>query len=922
MDAARWRKIEAIYGAALAVEPSRRAAVLEQSCAGDESLRRELESLLAHDERTGPRLEVPALVVPPETSAGLTGQSIGHYEIREKLGEGGMGVVYKARDTRLGRNVALKFVKAQFSERFEREARAVAALNHPHIATLHDVGEHAGAPYLAMEFVEGHSLKGPRPVREVIGFGIQIAGALAEAHAAGIVHRDLKPANILVTEKGSVKILDFGLAKLQEQADGARPSVTSLEGAVAGTPGYMSPEQIDGRRVDYRSDVFAFGCLLYELLSGRHAFEGDSISQVLTATATKEPKPLDGAPVQLERLIRLCLHKDPDHRLQHISDARVALEEMRDAPEAARRWKAWARLRIPLALTAAVLILVACGWFFWRGRSNSLPPPTLVPLTNHPGDELFPSFSPDGTQVVFSWLREGQTTSDIYVQMVGSTTPLRLTDDPASDFYPAWSPLGDQIAFVRTQEGRRSIYLTSRLGGQPRKLADYRPVYNNKFSWSADGKWLAVAEMESGETNGIFLIPVDRGERRTLLSGPVSSGRYAFPTISPDGRSLAYALVGAGFGMGDIYLLELTPDLAPKSQPRRLTPVAGRFAGIAWALDGKSVIYGAMYHVLGDRYLWRIPVSGSARPTRIELAGEGALFPTLSRVGSRLAFGRVRLGAFDIWKLVAGASPERFLSTSSFDIDPAFSPDGKRIAYTSAGSHYRSALWIANADGSNRLQVTEARGGGMGSPRWSPDGRQIAFNCQSEDGHFDVFVIDAEGGRPRRLTPFPSDEHFPTWSRDGRWIYFHSNRTGYAGIWRIPSAGGEAIQIIDKGAGFTAALESWDGKELYYTKEAQPGLFARFLAGGPERRIIGLPVGGEFAPVEGGIYYITRPISARPKACELRFLGLTTGQSRVLNRFRAGELHGLSVSPDRQIALTCSMPDSEGQDLMLIENFR
>ncbi|MGO9258430.1 MAG: protein kinase domain-containing protein [Bryobacteraceae bacterium] len=332
----------------------------------------------------------------------LSGRIIGSYKVLGRLGEGGMGVVYKAKDTRLGRSVALKFIKAQFSRHWEREARAVAALNHPHIATLYEVGDHQGSPYLAMEFVEGRPLKSPLPVKQAIEYGIQIADALAAAHAAGIVHRDLKPGNILVTKKGSVKVLDFGLAKLAEP-EGA-PASTETAGLV-GTPGYLAPEQIEGQPADTRSDIFAFGCLLYQLLSGRRAFPGETIMAALIAAATTEPKPLEGAPERLEELVRLCLRKDPESRLQHIDDARIMLEALREGPKsggagapagaglaaAPARWplaKLW-RIAIPVLLAA---VLAAGGLYYRSHRAKPLTDKDSIILsdfTNTTGDSVF-----------------------------------------------------------------------------------------------------------------------------------------------------------------------------------------------------------------------------------------------------------------------------------------------------------------------------------------------------------------------------------------------------------------------------------------------------------------------------------------------------------------------------------------------------
>ncbi len=420
MDLEQSRKIEALYEAALKVEPAQRATFLAENCADDESLRREVESLLLHDDNAGSFLEVPALEMLPDRARPAAGQRLSHYEIVEKLGEGGMGFVYKARDTRLGRSVALKFVKAQFSERFEREARAIAALNHPHIATLYEVGEHEGAPYLAMEFVEGNPLKGPRPVKEVIEYGIQVADALAAAHAAGIVHRDLKPGNILVTQKGSVKILDFGVAKLRARVGDGAPATATLTGMSAGTPGYMSPEQIDGKPADARSDIFSFGCVLYELASGRHAFEGDSVGQVLGATATTEPKPVDGVPEELEKLIRRCLRKDPARRFQHMADVRVALEELKEESDsgalvaaASPRWSFAKSVGLGLGILASVLVLLIAlnvGRLRERvlGRANTprITSLAVLPVKNFSGDPSQEFFADGMTDTLIAGLAQ------------------------------------------------------------------------------------------------------------------------------------------------------------------------------------------------------------------------------------------------------------------------------------------------------------------------------------------------------------------------------------------------------------------------------------------------------------------------------------------------------------------------------------
>jgi serine/threonine protein kinase/dienelactone hydrolase len=374
MTPERWSQIKDLFSAALETPESERPRFLESACCGDADLRAEVERLLAGNQE--PSWQSPAARLFTVAAQLEPGDTVAHYRIEARLGEGGMGVIYQAKDTRLGRSVALKFTKAQFSRHWEREARAVAALNHPHIATLYEVGEHGGVPYLAMELVQGSPLTGPLPVKQTIEYGIQTADALAAAHEAGIVHRDLKPANILVTEKGSVKVLDFGLAKLAEQEDAPASTLTA---GLAGTPGYMSPEQMEGKPADARSDIFAFGCILYELLSGHRAFQRQSIIATIAAVGREEPKPLrefvKDVPDHLERIIRRCLRKRPEERYASMPEIERELEDCRavaSEPVSGINLRAlFQQSKRPRVAIPVLLILLALGSLsaWWLQRS-------------------------------------------------------------------------------------------------------------------------------------------------------------------------------------------------------------------------------------------------------------------------------------------------------------------------------------------------------------------------------------------------------------------------------------------------------------------------------------------------------------------------------------------------------------------------
>ena len=870
----------------------------------------------------------------------MTGQTLLHYEVLEKLGEGGMGVVYKARDTHLDRFVAIKVLPPERvadperKRRFVQEAKAASALNHPNIIHIYDISNQAGVDFIAMEYVPGKTLdqlmrrKGMR-VNEALKYAVQVADALSRAHAAGIVHRDLKPSNIMVDEHGLVKVLDFGLAKLTEAAAPGEDEPTrtlrpqSEEGTIVGTVAYMSPEQAQGKRVDARSDIFSFGTLLYEMVTGRRAFHGDTIISTLAAIINKEPEPVGAdIPRDLEKIITRCLRKDPVRRFQHMADLKVELEEVKvesesgisaaEAPARLRRRRRWL-----LGAAVAVPLLAVPTWFLLRKASAPLPPPSVVPLTSYPGSELYPSFSPDGNQVAFAWDGEKQDNFDIYVKLVGSGAPLRLTTDPAEDTCPAWSPDGRQIAFVRQKGNQAAIYVISPLGGPERKLADFRPTDFLSMSWSPDGKWLAVGELEPKGVNGIFLVPVERGEKHRLTTNRVSFDHS--PAFSQDGRFLAYASC-TGLYSCDVHLLELGADFLPKGQPRRLTHQDVDIHGIAWTTDGRSLVYAASRDAGFTIHLWRLPVSGAAKPERLELAGPQARLPAIARVGNRLVYAQ---GGWDgdIWKFEAGAPAKNFISSTLTDSSPQFSPDGKRIAFESGRSGSGHEIWVSNRDGSNLVQLTDGLGRLQGTPRWSPDSRWIAFDSQGEDGHWDIYVIDAAGGQPRRLTPYPSDENIPSWSRDGKWIYFTSNRSGNREIWRMPAAGGESVQVTDNG-GFVA-FESWDGKTLYYIKDGgwplPTPLFAKSLAGGPERQILDSVLVRAFVVFEDGIYHIAR--ADKEGAYPLQFFEFATGKSRLLTRIEGQIFWGLTVSPDRRTVLF-SVAKPINFDLMLIENFR
>jgi eukaryotic-like serine/threonine-protein kinase len=506
----------------------------------------------------------------------MVGRTISHYEIVEKLGEGGMGVVYKAHDTHLDRFVAIKVLPpekvadAERKRRFVQEAKSASALNHPNIITIHDIASDDGLDYIAMEYVPGKPLnqviaRRGLPLAEALKYAVQIASALAAAHAAGIIHRDLKPANVMVSgapeRSGFIKVLDFGLAKLTDKSDSSDREFTqsvqqddtpaSGEGSIVGTVSYMSPEQAEGKKVDARSDTFSFGSLLYEMVTGRRAFQGESTLSTLSAVLREEPKPasqiVEGLPRELERIIARCLRKNPERRFQTMADLKVALEELKEESDSGTLSAAPTRQQRPRrrlvwagALLAAFTLVLGTLWFMRPPGKTAEAALNPVPLTTYPGFQLRPSFSPDGNQVAFAWDGEKQNNFDIYVKMIGTNgPPLRLTTDAASDSSPAWSPDGRFVAFLRDlPSGKTAVLLIPAIGGLERKIAEI--FTSSRPAWSPDGNWLAINEKDSEiGPFALSLLSVDTGEKRRLTSPPKQSFGDFDPAFSPDGRSLA-----------------------------------------------------------------------------------------------------------------------------------------------------------------------------------------------------------------------------------------------------------------------------------------------------------------------------------------------------------------------------------------------
>lgn len=883
----------------------------------------------------------------------MIGQSLGRYRIDAKLGEGGMGVVYKALDTQLGRAVAIKVLPPdtvadpERKRRFIQEAKSASALNHPAIVTVHDFAEADGQAFIVMEYLPGATLDQIIPPtglapHVVLKYAAQMADALAKAHEAGILHRDLKPSNVLITEDGRAKILDFGLAKLLEtQGSHTETTVAATDaGVVVGTAAYMSPEQAEGRKLDGRSDIFSFGSVLYEMVTGRKAFRGDSRLSVLHKVVTEDPVPpsqVSGAiSVDLEKTILRCMRKDPSRRFQSMADLRVALEDLSSesgaapVPQRQRALPAW------LPIVATAIVISAIGYVIVQQRSN-VPAPAeplhAVPITALAGALRMPSLSPDGAHVVFRWSGPKDDNSDLYVQQIGvAAPPLRLTSSPEFDYSPSWSPDGRAIAFLRggASGGVGEVRVVPPLGGPERKVAEfnnsatlYRPP---SLAWCPDSSCVLVTESATGESSSVIVsIDITTGQKRQMSFSKGQLVTDLDPMISPDGLWLVFRRDTTPF-TGDYYRV---PMMGAESagDPVRLT--FSRSAGdspakAAWTPDSRSIIFSAR------GALWRADAIEPGTRSRLPFIGEDGREPSLAKArdGSvRLVYVRATVDS-NVWRLTlpaAGApatsAPQPVVRSPRFEHLPNVSPDGTRIVFLSNRSG-ESEFWIADIDGANMVQLTTlAALPGFG--RWSPDASMIAFHSDPQ-GRPDVLVIPAQGGVPRTITADFEGGAFPSFSRDGRWIYFTAEMQQR--IWKIAIAGGKPVPVTSGGG--SLALESVDGRDLYYLDGRAPAsLWRQPLSGGAPVKLLDGVINSAFDVIASGIYYLDRATPdttasvTTTRTARLQYYDFATRRSTVIAADVGSVNLGLSASPDGR-TIFFSRTDASADELMLVEKFK
>jgi len=910
MTPERWQQVKEIFNSALMYRPEERGPFILQACSGDENLRSEVESLIASHEESGsfidqPAFEVAASMLAGERAALRSGQSVASYEVISFISRGGMGEVYLAEDKRLGRKVALKVLPASFTtnddrlRRFEQEARAASALNHPNIITIYEIRQAADSHVIATEFVEGETLRqrlshSPLTLSEALDVALQVADALSAAHKAGIIHRDIKPENIMLRPDGYVKVLDFGLAKLSEQASPAVAAeaptiqVRTGSGIVIGTAGYMSPEQARGLGVDSRSDIFSLGAVMYEMIAGRKPFQGDTPSDTLASILKTEPPPLSrvarGVPPELARIVTKALRKDREERYQVVKDLWLDLKALKQELEfqdkldrsvgseddgggttmmAAGEPTATLsgprptlsrsaisnisesisieikrhRVGATLALIAAALIVAAgvFGVYKWLHREQPVShfwDVRLTRLTNS-GNAIDATISPDGKYIVYAL--SDRSRQSLYIRQVSTANDkLIVPPAPVGVFGMTFSPDGTELYYaIKANLDAGTLYRIPVLGGIPVKVLE---KIDGPISFSPDGKQFVLVRgnyPNPGESALVIANVDGSGERNLVVKkSPERFSPIFFtgPSWSPDGKIVASTVATIG-GRSKIVGFSVEDG-----SERDLSSESWLYsARVQWLPDMTGLLV-----IAGDNatnsMVWHMNYpDGRVRRVTNDLNAYRAI--GLTQDGQKLTTVQ-SLGLVNLWVVPEGNAAKAIRlptgNVSNFfgssGSNVSWTPDGRIVYVSNEGGN--SDIWITERDGNNRKQLTANNGTNV-SPVVSADGRYIVFGSW-HDGR-NLWRINLDGSNPVRLTSGLSDS-FPALSADSRWVVYTAYEGAKPTIWKVSIDGGTPVRITDHVA--TVAAVSPDGRFIAYTYPESQDPFA------PPNRIAVIPFDG------------------------------------------------------------------------------
>lgn len=971
MTPERWQQVDEIFQAAIELNPAERLSFLETSCAGDEELRREVESLITSDEQglsvvDSPAYEVAAGLLLGETPELPEGHQISHYRILTLLGSGGMGEVYLAQDMTLGRQVALKLLPSEFTgnaerlRRFQQEARAVSALNHPNILTLHEISYVEDRHFIATEFVDGETLR-QRLKRsrltpaEALEIATQIGSALAAAHQAGIVHRDIKPENIMLRRDGYVKVLDFGLAKLAEQrlstVDAEAPTVrqaATTPGLVMGTIRYMSPEQARGLDVDTRSDIFSFGVVLYEMIAGHAPFKGETTSDLIAALLKEEPDPLvnhaPNTPDELQLLISKTLRKKKEDRYQTISALLIDLKVLsREKTDTARNVRGLAETITGSALStregeaaatassveyvvgrikhhparaalivAALAVIVAGMAFGFSPLINRLRAPSLemkvsrIPNTEKSGAV---AISPDGKYVAH--VQQG-----LWVIHIATNSSVQIAPPSSLDYGAlTFSKDGSYIFYVQNDG---VLFQVPVLGGESKKVLT---GVSGPISFAPDGQRFAfVRELNSEETALMIANVNGSGEQTLITRKRPEILNTSGPGWSPDGRLIA---VAAGMVASNGTITIIGVDVSTWKEEKISGQAWQDLDRVEWLSDGSGLVVPGTDISSGLSQIWHVPYpAGQVRRITHDLNNYGDLSLTADSRSLVTIQYEQRNG---LWIVPDGdSSRAKPVTASKHELYRVISwtPDG-RIVYASNAGGGRD-IWIMNGDGTSPKQLTKNAGNNQ-LPNASPDGRYILFSSnRTNAGAFNIWRMDMDGSNPIQLT-HGSGEVGATCSPDGRWVIYSKGGPEVPAdvktLWKVPIDGGDPVPLTTTPAAGPDISPDGTLIATWYKQGAKaPWQIALIpLTGGPPVKVFDATRTGVFrvrwAPDGQAITYI----KTSDGISNIWRQPVGGGPATQLTQFTSEQIEGFDWSRDGQ--LICSRGFS-ARDVVLISNFR
>lgn len=963
MNPEKLKKVEEVYHEVLEVPPHERQSFLQMSCGDDIELRCEVESLLSFENTYAGLIDSTPDSLAAEIFANepsIIGTQINQYRIVSLLGEGGMGTVYLAEDTILGRKVAIKLLSKEISfdtsrrDRFFQEAKSASALNHPNILTVHEIGEFAGAHYLVTEFIEGKTLKLYRSeesptINNLLSIAVQIASALSVAHEAGIIHRDIKPDNVMIRSDGIVKILDFGIAKLTNVTASnlldteavTRAKTLTIPGSIIGTPQYMSPEQARGQKIDLRTDIFSFGVVLYEAMSGCLPFSGTTSIDIIGSILKDEPKPLrelqPQIPVKIENIVSKALCKDRDQRYQYIRDM---IEDLKDAKQTL---EVDAKIVTPTSIGKAsktlsntadlatqrrfslihalIFLLITSGiigtiwWFLPKsGTADLLLKSTeVVSWASQPGEVYSEgTFSPDAKMIAFTSTQNGS--KNIWIKQTTSGEAIQITKDGFQKGNPIWSLNGEEIAFYSVKESKAGFWRIPVLGGSPKLITNVDDGSSRLRFWSKNN----LIYYESNKE--LFSIDINSGQK-TQITNLVSKGiKGESLSLSFDEKRISYITIDSE--TKTIWTADIKGE-----NPKKITDSVNQIKNLVWHTDNKRLFYSSLTEGIFQVFVTDIY---GTQPSQLTMSEHNNLVLDVSSDGKKILCGSTKEES-DIWGVnIADSKEYTVVSDKDSELWADVSSDGKTLAYQSIknlsqGNKLFSGNIFTKTLGTNESSVVVAENGGL--PKWSPDGKTIAYVKSVVDKR-QIETVQTLGGEKKQLTtngimpisysvlPYNlTQTNDFSWSPDSSRIAYISAKSGQRNIWLVNADGSNDVKITEnndenislycpvwlpngKAIAFTGKIINSDESTIYTIQriDAETKKNDLILSQNSFIRLIGWLQGGT------ELMFLSAENSdlAVPNQILIKIIEINSGKIKQITELKDAYPYNVQLSPDKK----------------------